>query len=129
MASVDQEERKASFEWLKKYGTKWAVLTALELDLAKHGIQVPPDVNEALKLARMKILSGCFSPCEVGCTLGKVEGQLISAGASVGEDYLRPWFDLLHQAVEGRLEPSRIGQIPALQPIANDCTFLPCHCG
>jgi hypothetical protein len=129
MTTADQEERKVSFEWLKKFGTKWAVLTALGLDLAKRGIRVPPDLNEQLKLARMKIMSGCFSPCEVGCTLSKVEGQLISVGSSLGEDYLRPWFDLLGQAMEGRIDPQRIANIPALEPVASDCQFLACQCG
>jgi hypothetical protein len=129
MATLDQEGRKVSFESLKRFGVKWAVLTALGLDLAKRGIRVLPDVNEQLKLARMKIMSGCFSPCEVGCTLGHVEGQLIAAGAALGEEYLRPWFDLMGQAMAGRIDPSRIADIPALEPIATDCRFLACHCG
>lgn len=129
MATVNHDERKVSFEWLKKFGLKWAVLTALALDLARQDVRVPADVNAQLKLTRMKIMSGCFSPCEVGCELGKIEGQLISVGASIGEDYLRPWFDLLGQAMEGRIDPSRITDIPALEPVANDCMFLACHCG
>ncbi len=76
MATTDQDERKVSFEWLKKFGMKWAVLAALVIDLGKRGIRVPSEVNEQLKLARMKIMSGCFSPCEVGCALGKLEGSI-----------------------------------------------------
>jgi len=130
MATVNQQdERKVSFEWLKKFGTKWAVLTALGVDISKRGVRVPTDLNEQLKLARMKIMSGCFSPCEVGCVLAKVEGQLISVGCALGEDYLRPWFDLLGQAMEGRIDPTRIADIPILEPIATDCQFLACHCG
>jgi hypothetical protein len=129
MATVDQDERKVSFEWLKKFGMKWAVLAALVVDLGKRGVRVPTDANEQLKLARMKIMSGCFSPCEVGCALGKLEGQLVAIGSSLGEDYLRPWFDLLGQAMEGRIDPGRISEIPALAPVANDCKLLACRCG
>jgi hypothetical protein len=127
--AAQQDERKVSFEWLKKFGMKWAVLAALVIDLWKRGVRVPSATNEELKVARMKIMSGCFSPCEVGCALGKLEGQLVALGASLGEDYLRPWFDLLGQAMEGRIDPSRISDIPVLEPIANDCKWLACRCG
>lgn len=129
MGAVDQDDRKVSFEWLKKFGTKWAVLAALDVDLGRRGVRVPHEVDEQLKLGRMKIMSGCFSPCEVGCLLGKVEGQLISVGSALGADYLRPWFDLLGQAMEGRIDPRRLSDIPALKPVATDCQFLACHCG
>jgi hypothetical protein len=129
MGTVAQNDREVSVDLLKKFGMKWAVLAALVSDLGKRGVRVPVDVNEELKLARMKIMSGCFSPCEVGCALGKLEGQLVSIGAALGEDYLRPWFDLLGQAMEGRIDPGRISDIPALQPIANDCKWLACRCG
>jgi hypothetical protein len=129
MATLNADERNVSVDLLKKLGTKWAVLTALVVDLSRRGVRILPELSEELKLARMKVISGCFSPCEVGCALGKIEGQLISVGAALGEDYLRPWFDLIGQAMEGRIEPSRIAEIPALQPVANDCTFLECSCG
>lgn len=129
MATVAQDERRVGFELLKKYGMKWAVLAALVIDLGRRGVRVAADINEQLKLTRMKILSGCFSPCEVGCTFGKLEGQLVAIGSSLGEDYLRPWFDLLGRAMEGKIDPGRISDIPALEPVANDCTLLACRCG
>ncbi len=129
MATIEQEERKGSFELLKKYGLRWAVLTGLEVDLGRRGVLVPSWVNEELKLTRLRIMSGCFSPCEVGCSLGKVEGQLVAVGAAQGEDYLRSWFTLLGQAMQGLLDPQRVGEIPALEPVAGDCQFLACQCG
>ncbi len=126
---AQQDERKVSFDWLKRLGMKWAVLAALAVDLGKRGVRVPPDATEDLKLSRMKIMSGCFSPCEVGCLLGKLEGQFVSIGSSLGEDYLRSWFELLGQAMEGRIDPGRVSDIPALEPIANDCKWLACRCG
>jgi len=129
MVTVAQNDRAVSFDLLKKYGMKWVVLAAWVIDLGKRGIRVPSDVNEELKVARMKIMSGCFSPCEIACAFGKLEGQLIALGASLGEDYLRPWSDLLGQAMEGRIDPGRVSEIPALEPIANDCKWLACRCG
>ena len=129
MATVAQNDREVGFDLLKKYGMKWAVLAAWVIDLGKRGVRVPSAVNEQLKVARMKIMSGCFSPCEIACAFGQLEGQLIALGASLGEDYLRPWSDLLGQAMEGRIDPRRISEIPALEPIANDCKWLACRCG
>ena len=129
MATVAQDERNVSFEMLKRFGMKWAVLAALVTDLGKRGVRLPPDTNEQLKMTRMKIMSGCFSPCDVGCAFGKLEGQLISLGSALGEDYLRPWFGLLGQAMEGRIDPGRISDIPALEPIVNECKWLACRCG
>ena len=129
MVTVAQNAREVSFDLLKKYGMKWAVLAAWVIDLGRRGVRVPSDVNEELKVARMKIMSGCFSPCEIACAFGKLEGQLIALGASLGEDYLRPWSDLLGQAMEGRIDPGRVSEIPALEPIANDCKWLACRCG
>ncbi|HSB79515.1 MAG TPA: hypothetical protein VLM91_12050 [Candidatus Methylomirabilis sp.] len=124
-----QEAREISLEMLKKFGTRWAVLAAMRLDMASRGIRIGSETDEQLKLARVQILSGCFSPCEVGCSLSKVEGQFISSGFSLGGDYLRPWFDLLAQAMRGEIDPTRIAEIPALKPVAMDCEFLACRCG
>ena len=123
-----QEARGVSFDMLKKFGTKWAVLAAMRLDMASRGIKLGSETDEVLKLARVQVLSGCFSPCEVGCSLSKVEGQLISTGSSLGEEYLRPWSELLAQAMQGEIDPSRVAEIPALKPVEMDCKFLACRC-
>ena len=123
-----QEARGISFELLKKFGTRWAVLAAMRLDMASRGITIRGETDEQLKLARVQVLSGCFSPCEVGCSLSKVEGQLISIGSSLGGEYIREWSELLAQAMRGEIDPNRIAEIPALKPVAMDCKFLACRC-
>ena len=123
-----QEARGLSVEMLKKFGTRWAVLAAMRLDMASQGIRIGAETDEQLKLARVQILSGCFSPCEVGCSLSKIEGQLISSGFSLGGEYLRPWSELLAQAMRGEIDPNRIGEIPALRPVEMDCKFMGCRC-
>jgi hypothetical protein len=124
-----QETRDINLEMLKKFGTRWAVLAAMRLEMASRGIRIVSETDEQLKLARVQILSGCFSPCEVGCSLSKVEGHLISSGFSLGGEYLRPWFELLVQAMRGEIDPTRIAEIPALRPVAMDCELLACRCG
>ena len=119
-----QEAREISLEMLKKFGTRWAVLAAMRLDMASQGIRIGAETDEQLKLARVQILSGCFSPCEVGCSLSKIEGQLISSGFSLGGEYLRPWSELLAQAMRGEIDPDRIGEIQALRPVEMDCRFM-----
>ena len=123
-----QEARAVSLDMLKKFGTKWAVLAAMRLDMASRGIRIEGETDEELKLARVQVLSGCFSPCEVGCSLSKVEGQLISIGSSLGGEYVRPWSELLAQAMRGEIDPQRIAEIPALKPVEMDCKFLACRC-
>ena len=124
-----QDARGVNLDMLKKYGTKWAVLAAMRLDMASRGLRIGSEVDEQLKLARVQILSGCFSPCEVACSLSKVEGQFISTiGSSFGEEYLRPWSALLAQAMRGEIDPSRTAEIPALKPVEMDCKFLACRC-
>ena len=123
-----QEARAVSLDMLKKFGTRWAVLAAMRLDMASRGIRIEGETDEQLKLARVQVLSGCFSPCEVGCSLSKVEGQLISIGSSLGGEYLRPWSELLAQAMRGEIDPQRIAEIPALKPVEMDCKFLACRC-
>jgi hypothetical protein len=124
-----EEARQVSLDMLKKYGTKWAVLAAMRLDMASRGIRIGGEADEQLKLARVQILSGCFSPCEVGCSLSKLEGQLISSiGSTQCGDYLRPWSDLLARAMRGEIDHERLADIPALKPVEMDCKFLACRC-
>jgi hypothetical protein len=122
------EERRVGQEALKKFGARWAVLSAMRLDMAKQGIEVGPDIDKQLSFARMKIVSGCFSPCEVGCTLSKIEGQLVSKGFTLGGKYLQDWSDLLAQAMRGDIDLRRVVEIPALKPVEMDCSFLACGC-
>jgi hypothetical protein len=123
-----QDARGLSLDMLKKFGTRWAVLAAMRLDMASRGITIGSEMDEQLKLARVQVLSGCFSPCEVGCSLSKVEGYLISIGSSLGGQYVREWSELLAQAMRGEIDPNRVAEIPALKPVAMDCKFLACRC-
>ena len=127
MANVS-EESAAGFELLKRLGAKWAVLTAMTAEMAGKGIKVPTSVNEDLKIARIKLGSGCFSPCDVGCGLSKVEGQLFSQCHLLGDKEVDDWCDLLAEAAQGKLNYERIRGIAAVSPVRGDCEFLKCVC-
>jgi hypothetical protein len=116
------------FEMLKRYGAKWAVLAAMTARMTQKGVEVPRDVFDVLKTARSKIESGCFSPCEVGCDLSQAEGPLFSQGYLLDQQDFQQWSDLLAEAMQGKLDYQRIMDIPALDPVKNDCMFLGCKC-
>jgi len=117
------------FEILRRLGGRWAVLTAMSLAIDKKGIPLPPEINERLKTARVKIVSGCASPCEVNCVLAEAESRLFSQGSALGDEEFMMWSDLLGEAAQGKLDYARIQMIPALEPIHQDCGFLGCTCG
>ena len=106
-----------------------SVLTAMSLAIHKKGISLPPDINEKLKTARVKIVSGCVSPCEANCALAEAECRLFSQGPALGDEEFMMWSDLLGEAAQGKLDYARIQRIPALEPIRQDCGFLGCACG
>ncbi len=116
------------FEVLRRFGAKWAVLTAMTGDMTRKGIKVPHGVVEELGAVRVKIGSGCFSTCEVSCELSKVEGQLFSQCDRLDPQDFQQWCDLLAEAMQGKLDYGRIRGIPALEPVKNDCQFLGCRC-
>jgi len=72
------------FEMLRRLGGKWAVLAAMSMAIARKGVNLPPDVAEKLKMARVKIGSGCFSPCEASCTLAEAESRIFSQRFHLG---------------------------------------------
>jgi len=127
--SYAKDESVREFEVLRRLGGRWAVLTAMTMAILKKGIPLPADVNEKLKMARVKIASGCVSPCEASCVLAEAESRIFSQGSVLGDDEFTLWSDLLAEAAQGKLDYARIQLIPALEPVHQDCRFLDCSCG
>ncbi|MDQ1350205.1 MAG: hypothetical protein QG657_506 [Acidobacteriota bacterium] len=123
-----EEEKKVSYDLLKKYGAKWAVLAAMEADLTRKGIVIPDTTNKEIQMSHAKISSGCFSPCDANCDLTRIEADLVSQGAALGDEYMDQWFDLMGEAMSGTLGPEKISEIPVLKPIDSLCGFLKCTC-
>lgn len=122
------DEEKVSYDLLKKYGAKWAVLAAMQADLSRKGIAVPELTNKEIQMSHAKISSGCFSPCDANCDLTKIEANLVSNGAVLGDEYMDQWFDLMGEAMSGALGPEKISEIPLLKPVETMCGFLQCTC-
>jgi hypothetical protein len=123
-----KDEITVAFDLLRRFGGKWAVLTAMSMDMTGKGIVLPPEVNELLKTARLKIESGCYSSCEVNCALAEVESRIFSQCHRLSDQEFMNWTDLLGEAMQGKLNYQRIRGIRALDPVKNDCSFLECTC-
>lgn len=121
-------EPTTDVEVLKRYGAKWAVLAAMAADMMKKGIPMPPSTLDSLQNARNKIESGCFSVCEVDCTLSQVEAPLFAQADQLDPKDFEQWSNYLGEAMQGKLDYERIVGIPSFEPIRNDCKFLGCKC-
>ena len=116
------------YDVLMKFGGKWAVLMSMSVAMARKGIALPPDLNDKLASSRMKIRSGCFSCCEIGCALAEVESRLSSQFHMLDEQEFMKWSELLGDAMQGKLNSARIIATPELAPLKNDSDFLKCTC-
>ena len=114
---------------LEKYALRWAVLAAWRTELGQRSVSVPPDIMGSLETSRVKISSGCFSPCEVGCDLRRIEGVLISVDASSPREQTDKWLGLLGRAMAEGLEPRELLSVPAIRIRFNDCRMRGCACG
>ena len=128
MNETHEEGATIDYELLTRFGGKWAVLMSMSVDMAQRGIALPEDVHEKLTTVRIKIGSGCYSPCEINCALADVEGRLFSRGHLLEEQEFMDWSDLLGEAMQGRLDYDRILATRVLEPVKNDCRFLTCSC-
>lgn len=69
-------QTKVELAVLQKYGLRWAVLAAWDDELRRSGRAAIAEVAKKVEAARVKIASGCFSSCEVGCDLPGIERLL-----------------------------------------------------
>ena len=113
---------------LVKFGARWAVLAAWCADQRERLVASAPPIADLLASARVKIASGCYSPCEVNCDLSAVEASLVSAEASAAGDVDR-WLELLAQAMADHQQVERVLGIPAIKAHFADCVKLRCSCG
>ena len=115
-------------EILEKMGVRWAVLTAWVLDLGTRGAKCPPLVQQRLDQAYAKLSSGCFSSCEIGCTLNEVEATLTSVDASRADSCIDYWTDMLGKAMAEGPPAREMLNIPAVQVYDSDCHVGGCNC-
>jgi hypothetical protein len=114
---------------LEKYGLRWAVLAAWRTELTQRAVALPTDVLTSLEVSRIKISSGCFSPCEIGCDLRRIEAVLTAIEASSPSEQTDKWLGLLGRAMADRVEPADLLSVPAIRIRFNDCRARGCACG
>ncbi len=115
---------------LKRYGLRWAVLAAWADELRAHGATLPAALPGQLEAGRVKISSGCFSSCEVGCDLTAIEAALVPAAAAAdAAGNVSFWLDLLARAMEDDDGMERLLRLPAIRVHYAGCGFGPCACG
>jgi hypothetical protein len=113
---------------LRQYGLRWAVLAAWRDALKLRHVKVPPETDGVLESARIKIASGCFSVCEVGCDLSSVEGALTAADGSTDHNWVDFWLDLLAQAMSNSVDTERLMKVPSVKFRYNNCGSTACRC-
>ena len=86
-----------------------------------------PTLASRLETARVKIASGCFSSCEVGCDLAAVEGDLGAVDASTDQGTISFWIELLGRAMTDGGEVQRLLRIPVIRAHFINCGRA-CRC-
>ncbi len=113
---------------LKQFGLRWAVLAGWRDALQLRRVQLPNEADRLLENARIKIASGCFSACNVGCDLSALEAMLTSTDASSGHNWVDFWVDMLGHSMADDAETERILKIPAVRARYNNCGLSVCRC-
>ena len=113
---------------LKQFGLRWAVLAGWRDALQLRRVALSPNADRLLENARIKIASGCFSACEVGCDLSELEAVLTSTDASSGHNWVDFWVDMLGHSMADDAETERILKIPAIRARYNNCGLSICRC-
>ena len=127
--TVPTSSQTHEFSVLQKYGLRYAVLAAWHEDLRGRGMSFGPELIRRLEATRVKISSGCFSTCQVGCDLTEIEKTLMSTASSAPDADVGSWMELLSWSMG---EPKKISELLKLAPIRvqyNNCGFGPCGCG
>jgi hypothetical protein len=107
---------------------RWAVLAGWRDALNLRKVSLPADIDHQLESARVKIATGCFSVCEVGCDLTQLEGILTSADASTDHNWVDFWTDLLANSMKDTAETERILKVPAIKARYSNCGLTVCRC-
>jgi hypothetical protein len=113
---------------LKQYGLRWSVLAAWMDALRLRQVPLPQELDRLLENARIKIASGCFSVCEVGCDLSQLEAALTSIDASSHHNWVDFWLDMLANSMAENAETERILKVPAIRARYSNCGITACRC-
>jgi hypothetical protein len=113
---------------LRQFAMRWSVLAAWWDALQLRRVPLPPDLSALLENARLKTASGCFSVCEVGCDLSRIEAALTTADSSTDHNWVDFWIDLLGHAMSESEEAERLLKVPAVKFHYANCGIKGCRC-
>jgi hypothetical protein len=99
MTNLLNDQARVELSVLKKYGLRYAILAAWAHSLRGQGIVVPSSLAKPFETARVKISSGCFSVCDVGCDLARIEAALFTAATTAGQETADSWVDMLGECM------------------------------
>jgi hypothetical protein len=99
MPNLLDDQSRVELSVLKKYGLRYAILAAWAHSLRDQGIAVPSRLAKPFETARVKISSGCFSVCDVGCDLGRIEAVLFTTATTAGQETADSWVDMLGECM------------------------------
>jgi len=114
---------------LEKYSLRWAVLAAWHKDLMARNSAIAAEVVTNLETAKIKISSGCFSPCEVGCDLRSIEAALTAADASARDSQVDKWLDVLARSMDDSVDSEELLGMQTIRVQFNSCRARGCNCG
>jgi hypothetical protein len=127
-SNVNSDRTTHDAALLRQYGLRWAVMAGWRDALNLRKVSLPADIDHQLESARVKIATGCFSVCEVGCDLTQLEGILTSADASTDHNWVDFWTDLLANSMKDTAETERILKVPAIKARYSNCGLTVCRC-
>jgi hypothetical protein len=113
---------------LRQFAMRWSVLAAWADALHLRRVPLPEEVASLLESARIKTASGCFSVCEVGCDLSRLEAELTTADSSTDHNWVDFWLDLLGHAMAEGEETERLLKVPAVRFHYANCGVKGCAC-
>jgi hypothetical protein len=113
---------------LKQYGLRWSVLAAWRDTLAQRGVPVAQGTDSTLERVRIKLASGCFSVCNIGCDLSAIEAELTVADSSTGDRKVDSWIDMLGRAMNADDQVAQLLRVPAIGARYASCGIKGCAC-
>lgn len=126
--NIKQKSKTESHDLMRKFGSRWAILAAMRIDMNKKGIELSKELNEKFENAKIKIRSGCYSVCDVECVLSGIEASILPQALILGDDYVDGWMKLLERVSNDEINLNELTEIPALEPVRQDCESFRCSC-
>ena len=126
--ALREKERQAEFETQQRLGMRWAAFTAFNNDLIKKKVLLPSTILKELRVTRTVIASGCYSTCDVTCTLDKIKRNIVPVALSYGEKYDDEWLFRLGTVMTCQTSTTDMTKLLLIELLIQNGEFLRCIC-